>query len=354
MTRRERVLSAVNHEQPDRTPTDFQAVTEIWERLFKHFETRDMKDVLDHLEIDCAWVDPEVTRKPSEKDEEGLIIGWGGSKIRTVYNSYGAHDEIVHYATDGCDTIEAMEAALVLPDLDEYDFSGIAKACDKYEDRFLSGGFASVFYYPTLVRRMEDILVDMALNEEMAKYLFERCFDWHMEYHKRLLEAGKGRIDAMQMADDFSTQLDLLMSIEMFAKFFHKPMCEYIALADSYGAIPFLHCCGSAYRLIPEFIDMGVKILDPVQTVARNMDPKQLKIEFGSKMAFHGGGETQHILPHGTPDNVRQNARMLSLTLGSGGGYILSSCHFFQSDVPIENILAFYELESRYTETKGA
>ena len=347
MTRRARVLCAVNHEQPDRTPTDFQAVTEIWERLFERFDTRDMAEVLDRLDIDCAWVDPEVTRKPSEKDEEGLIAGWGGSKIRTVYNAFGAHDEIVHYATDGCDTISAMEKALALPDLDEYDFSGIAAACEKYGDRFLLGGFASIFYYPTLVRRMEDILVDMALNEALAKYLFKRCFDWHMEYHTRLLKAGAGRIDAMQLADDFSTQLDLLMSIDMFRHYFRDPMCEYISLAKSYGAIPFLHCCGSAYHLIPEFIDMGIKILDPTQTVARNMEPERLKAEFGGKLTFHGGGETQRILPRGSADDARENARMLSRTLGKNGGYILSSCHFFQSDVPVENILAFYELENR-------
>ena len=347
MTRRERVLTAVNHEQPDRTPTDFQAVPEIWERLFERFRTRDIKDVLDRLDIDCAWVDPEVERRPSVKDENGFIIGWGGSKMRTVYNVYGAYDEIVHYATDGCDTIEAMEAALALPNIDKYDFSGITKACEKYNDRFLLGGFASAFYYPTLVRRMEDILVDMALNEELANYLFKRCVDWHMEYHRRLLEAGKGRIDAMQIADDFSTQLDLIMSKEMFVKYFRKPICEFIALAKSFGAIPYLHCCGSSYYLISEFIDMGIKILDPIQTVARNMEPERLKTEFGGKIAFHGGGETQHILPRGTQDDVRQNARMLSRVFGSGGDYILSSCHNVQADVPVENILAFYELENR-------
>ena len=347
MTRRERVLCAVNHEQPDRTPVDFQAVTEIWERLFEHFGTTDMKTVLDKLDVDCAWVDPEVSRKPSEVDEQGLIIGWGGSKIRTVYNAYGAHDDIVHFATTGCDTIDEMDAALNLPDLDDFDFSGIAKACERYSDRFLLGGFASTFYYPTLVRSMEDILFDMAANEELAKHLFKRCFDWHIEYHKRMLEAGNGRIDAMQLADDFCTQLDIIMSVEMFRKYFKEPMAQYIALAKSYGAIPFLHCCGAAYKLIPEFIDLGIKILDPVQTVCRNMEPTRLKSEFGDKLAFHGGGETQAILPHGTADEARENAKMLSRILGKNGGYIMSSCHFFQSDVPIENILAFYELENR-------
>jgi uroporphyrinogen decarboxylase len=240
-----------------------------------------------------------------------------------------------------------MEKALNLPDLDEYDFSGIAAACKKYDDRFLLGGFASTFYYPMLVRRIEDILVDMALNEPLAKYLFRRCFDWHMEYHKRLLEAGAGRIDAMQLADDFSTQIDIMMSVEMFRQYFREPMLEYVALAKSYGATPYLHCCGSAYRLIPEFIDIGIKILDPVQTVARNMEPDKLKTAFGDRLTFHGAGETQRILPRGTADEVRENARMLSRTLGKNGGYIMSSCHNIQSDVPIENVLAFYELENR-------
>ena len=347
MTRRERVQAAVHHQQADRTPTDFQAVGEIWEKLFAHFNTTDMKTVLDHLDVDCAWVDPEVTRKPAETDEDGLIIGWGGSRIRTVYNAYGAHDDIVRFATDGCDTIEKMEAALSLPDIDEFDFSGVRNACERYSDRFLLGGFASIFYYPSLVRSLEDILIDMAINEDLAKYLFKRCFDWHLEYHKRLLEAANGRLDAMQLADDFATQLDLIMSKEMFRKYFRDHMCDYIDLAKSYGAIPFLHCCGSAYHLIPEFIDMGIQILNPVQTVARNMEPERLKAEFGKQITFHGGGETQHILPHGTPDEVRENARMLSKTLGKNGGYIMGPCHFFQSDVPVENILAFYEPDNR-------
>ena len=348
MTHRERVLCAINHEQPDRTPTDFQAVAEVWDRLFDHFNTKDMKTVLDTLEIDCAWVDPEVSRKPSEKDEDGLIIGWGGSKIRSVQNSTGVHDDIVHFATTGIDTVDEMEAALALPDIDEYDFTKITDACERYTDRFLLGGFASIFYYPTLVRSMQDILTDMVLNEELARYLFKRCFDWHYEYHKRLLEAGKGRIDAMQLADDYCTQLDLLMSLEMFRKYFRGPMEEYIALAKSYGAIPMLHCCGAAYNIIPDFIDMGIKILDPVQTVCRNMEPERLKAKFGDKITFHGGGETQHILPGGTTDDVRKNAKMLSGTLGNNGGYIMSSCHIMQSDVPLENVLAFYELENRY------
>ncbi len=346
-TGRERVHKALRHRQPDRTPTDFQAVAEIWERMYAHFKTDSMKTVLDRLEIDCAWVDPQVLRPATQRDADGYLIGWGGSKLRMVRNDYGFHEEVVRYATTGCETITQMDAALLLPDLNEWDFAPVQQACREFDDRFLLGGFASVFYYPTLIRNMEDLLVDMALNERLARHIIKRCFDWHMDYHERLLKAAGGRLDAMQLADDFATQLDLLMSVEMFRAYFKQPMREFVALARAYGAIPFLHCCGSAYHLIDEFIDIGIEILDPVQTKARNMQPERLKAEFGERITFHGAGETQQILPHATPQEVREHAQALVRTLGKDGGYILSSCHFLQADVPVENILAFYEPEQR-------
>ncbi len=345
--RRQRVLDAVAHNQPDRTPVDFQAVGEIWQAMYRHFGTDSMKTVLDSLNVDCAWVDPQVARGATQKDAQGYLVGWGGSKLKLTANNYGVYEEIVHYATDDCHTIEEIDRALCLPNLDEWDFTAVKTACKEYDDRYLLGGFASVFYYPTLIRSLEDLLIDMALNQKVAHHVIKRCFDWHMDYHERLLKAANGRLDSMQLADDFATQLDLIVSVDMFREYFKKPMSEYIALARAYGATPYLHCCGSAYHLIDEFIDLGVKILDPVQTAARNMEPEKLKTEFGSEITFHGAGETQKILPAGTPDEVRANAKMLSSLLGKDGGYIMSSCHFFQADVPVENVLAFYELENR-------
>ncbi|MDR0718637.1 MAG: hypothetical protein LBF78_03300 [Treponema sp.] len=347
MKKRERVYAALDHNIPDRTPVDIQAVPEIWDKLFKHFNTAGMKTVMDKLEIDCAWVDPEVLRIPNKKDDDGFIIGWGGSRCRIVCNKFGEYLEIVHYATDGCETEEDIDRALKLPDLSNMDFTAVETACKEFDDYFLLGGFASSFYYPTLVRRMEDILIDMATRPELIHHLIKRCFDWHIEYHEKLLKAGNGRIDAMQMADDFATQLNLIMSIEMFRDFYKKPLSEYISLAKSYNAIPYMHCCGSAYHLINEFIDMGIRILDPVQTVAQNMQPELLKKEFGDRITFHGAGETQNILPNGTPDDVRDNAKMLSRVLGKNGGYIMTSCHNLQADVPLENVLAFYETDNR-------
>ena len=347
ITGRERVYKALRHEKPDRTPTDFQAVNEVWQSIHQILETKTMPELLTRLEIDCAWVDPEVGRPPKKRDEQGFIVGWGGSKIRKVSNQYGEYDEIVHYALDGAETPQDIDRQLVLPDLDEWDFSTIIKNCLENDNRFLLGGFASVLYYPTLIRSMEDLMTDLVVEPRFARHMIRRCFDWHIDYHERLFKHAGGRLDAMQLADDFATQRGLLISVEMFREYFKQPMREYVELAKSTGAVPFLHCCGSSYHLIGEFIDIGIKILDPIQTVAADMEPKKLKKEFGESITFHGAGETQSILPHGSPEEVRKNAKMLSSILGRDGGYIMSSCHFLQADVPVENVLAFYEVENR-------
>ena len=348
LNRRDRVLKALNHEQPDRTPTDFQAVKEIWNGMKKNFRTDSMKDILDELDIDCAWVDPEVTRPNVERDSEGYIIGWGGSKIRMVANRYGEYEEIVRYVLDGVESKEDVDERLRLPDLNEWDFSKVTENCRLYDDRYLLGGFASAFYYPSLIMSLEEFMVNMVVNPELIHYIIKKCFDWHIDYHERMLKAGHGRIDAMQIADDFATQRGLLLSKEHFREFFKAPIAEYVALAKSYGATPFLHCCGSSHDLIDEFIELGIKILDPIQTVAADMEPERLKKEFGNDITFHGGGETQNILPNGTEEEVKANAKMLSSVLGKDGGYILTSCHFLQADVPLKNVLAFYDIENRF------
>lgn len=109
---------------------------------------------------------------------------------------------------------------------------------------------------------MEKILLDMVLNPELAHHYIKRCVDWHLDYHERLLRSAKGRIDVLQLADDFSTQKNLLFSIDMFRKFYKEPLKKFVELGKSYGTKIFFHCCGSAYHIIPELIDIGVEGLN--------------------------------------------------------------------------------------------
>jgi uroporphyrinogen decarboxylase len=347
MNSRERVLCSLNHVKPDRAPTDLEATKEIWDKLLKHFKTTDYDLVKNALKIDCRWLGPEYKGPEGKAFSDGSYEGWGGSILRNVSNEFGSYEEVVKYALDEAETPDDIDRLLRAPDPDDYDFSCIPGMCKEYNEYFLLAGTASMFYYPTMVRSMEKIMIDMAINPEMAHYLFNKSVEWHLAYHERLFEAGKGRIDALQIADDFSSQRGPLMSREMFVDFFREPFKKFVDLGKSYGAKIYLHCCGSAYKLIPDLIDWGVEILDPIQTTASDMDPLNLKTQFGHKLSFHGAVNTQSILPNGTCDDVRNNVRELVETLGKGGGYIMSACHFIQADVPIENVLAMYELENR-------
>jgi uroporphyrinogen decarboxylase len=104
-----------------------------------------------------------------------------------------------------------------------------------------------------------------------------------------------------------------------------------------------LHSCGSVASLIPAFVEAGVAILDPIQTTAAGMDPSWLKQGFGDVLCFHGGVDTQYLLPQGTPDDVRREVRRLIDVLGRGGGYIFCASQWLQPDVPLDNILAMYD-----------
>ncbi|MHB1483497.1 MAG: uroporphyrinogen decarboxylase family protein [Saccharofermentanales bacterium] len=347
MNSKERVLCALNHNQPDRVPTDYQAVSEVNSALYNHFKTDDFEDVLQKLEIDCRWIGPSYNSPKPEIYNDGSFMGWGGSISRIVTNKYGAYTEIVKYALDDIETVKDIDEKLKLPDLDDFDFNDVTEKCRRFGEYFIISGMASTFYYPTLVRSMENIFIDMATEPELAHHLIKKIVDWHLDYHDRLLDAGNGRIDAMQIADDFSTQMCPLISQSMFDEFFIDNIKSFSRLGKSYGAKIFFHCCGSAYKFIPSLLDAGIEILDPVQTTAANMEPDRLKREFGDRLSFHGAAETQHIIPNGTPEQVRENARDLVRILGKDGGFILSSCHCLQADVPVENVLALYDINNR-------
>jgi uroporphyrinogen decarboxylase len=109
------------------------------------------------------------------------------------------------------------------------------------------------------------------------------------------------------------------------------------------GAKALYHSCGCIRPLIPELIRTGVDVLDPIQPIRDDMAPERLKADFGDQLCFHGGIDMQHLLPHGTPEQIRTEVRRYCEVLGRDGGYILGPAHLFQPDVPPENILAVYE-----------
>jgi uroporphyrinogen decarboxylase len=120
-------------------------------------------------------------------------------------------------------------------------------------------------------------------------------------------------------------------------------MAEFIRLCRPYGVAVRYHSCGGIRPIIADLIEIGVDVLNPVQTAARGMEPEGLKRDFGDRLSFNGGIDTQGLLPHATAGQVRAETRRLIDTLGRGGGLILAPSHVYQADVPVENVVAVYE-----------
>jgi uroporphyrinogen decarboxylase len=153
-------------------------------------------------------------------------------------------------------------------------------------------------------------------------------------------------IQMVMLYDDLSMQEGPFMSLELFRRYI-KPQHEKVikAIRDNTDAVVCLHICGSAYAFIPDFIEMGIDVLNPVQIRAKDMEPEKLKTEFGDKISFHGGVDSQKVLPYGSPQDVEEEVKSLVKILGEDGGYLLASCHSIQPDVPPENIKALFAAE---------
>ncbi len=179
---------------------------------------------------------------------------------------------------------------------------------------------------------------------EAAQRILDRMVEFELEYYKRCFEAGKGKVDILRPHDDYGTQISMLFSVDMWREFFKENTKKLVDLAHQYGAFYQQHSCGAVGPIIPDLIECGVDALEPLQKVV-TLEPEVLAEQFEGKITFHGGIDTQGILPYGTADEVRAEVKKYMEILGKNGGYILMASQAFEGDVPIENIEAVYSVE---------
>ena len=340
MTPRERVLAALDHRQPDRTPHDFWAEPPTWKRLLTHVGHGDKDRLLDDLGVDVRHL--EVPGPPERALGDGLFQNFWGE--RYVYRStpWGPMRE------DGPGALVEARALADLenfgwPTPDQFDYSGLAGQCRRWEDRALLYGFADIWQRPALVRGWEGMFVDMVERPEWVHFLSRKFTDFYKEDYTRAAEATGGRIDLYLVISDLGSQSGPLISLPMFRQFVAPYIKEMADCIHGLGAKVLYHSCGRIRPFIADLIQAGVDVLDPIQPAGPEMAPERLKADFGDRLCFHGGIDMQHLLPHGTPAEVRAEVRRYCETLGRGGGYILGPAHLFQPDVPPENILAVYQ-----------
>ena len=345
-----RVNQAIHFERPDRTPRDFAAVPEVWARLAGHFGTPDRGEILCCLGVDCRTVSYDSfvdlnTFRAAESDGSKRDI-WGAHR-RTVANAFGTLDELISYPLAAARSPEDLRRYR-WPEPDWWDFgelhhviSGLNKTA-RHSIRYRLG---SVFETAWSLYGLERFLLDLASAPEMPAYILRRIAEVHIENLRRVLESAGDLIDIVYFYDDLASQQGLLLSPAIYTRHIEGYHRRIVECARQFGKPAMLHSCGSVFRLIPRFLDMGLAILNPIQPGAKYMEPERLAREFGGRIVFHGGVDVQHFLPCATPNEVRAEVRRISEILGHDGGYIRAGSHHLQADTPLDNVLAMYEGE---------
>ncbi len=382
MSSRQRVATALAHQTPDRTPVDFLAVPEIWQQLVAHFGIDPVtpdpdqyvdpawEAVLRKLDVDCRVVSydqfcappagafdakghPEAWAVQSRstparmwrwKNDEGFALDIFGRGFREVANLSGTFEENIATLGDAASLAEIQ--AHNWPDPDWWDFSQLKTVIRSMNEdgakhvRFRMG---TVFELAWQMRGMEKFMMEMGGEPEIPTYMMERITDIIVELTRRVLETAGDDIDMVYFYDDIAANTNLLISKRMWRSFIKPCHEKLIAIARKYGKTVMYHTDGAIRTVIPELIEMGVDVLNPIQPGVTGMEAGGLKADFGGKLCFHGGVDIVGLLPKGTPDAIRDAVRQLVGVLGQDGGYVLASSHHIQSDTPLANVLALYE-----------
>ena len=338
-TPRDRVLTALGHERPDRTPRDFWAEPPTWKRLLAYVGHGDEDRLLDSLGVDVRHL-----RTPTPPEHEvggGVFQNIWGERFVYAPTAWGPLREDVKGAFAQARSLAELEA-FEWPTPDCIDRSQLAAQCRQYADHALLYGFADVWQRPGLVRGWEEMFVDMVERPEWVHFLCRKFTDFYLDDYTRAAEITHGRIDLYLVISDLGCQHGPLISLAMFRQFVAPYVKEMVDRIHGLGGLALFHSCGMVRPFIPDLIQLGVDILDPIQPTCVQMQPELLKRDFGSRLCFHGGIDMQNLLPRATPAQVEAEVRRYCEVLGAGGGYILAPAHLFQPDVPPENILAVY------------
>jgi uroporphyrinogen decarboxylase len=204
------------------------------------------------------------------------------------------------------------------------------------------------------LRGMENYLCDLYLDKKGVNRLLDKLMEEYMKKIEKIIESVGKYVDILMFADDMGGQDGPLISPEIYREMFkhrHKEMWDYIH--EKSNCKIFFHCCGSIAELLPDLIEAGIDILNPVQTTAKGMGPEKLKREFGKYIIFHGGCcNTSEVLARGSLKEVEEDVKKRISVLGTGGGLIFNQIHNILADVPPENIIKMFESAYKYGQYK--
>ncbi|MFB3882831.1 MAG: uroporphyrinogen decarboxylase family protein [Armatimonadota bacterium] len=347
MDSRERTLTAIEHRTPDRIPIDFWASKGFLRKLNSALGLS-LEEFTDAWGVDIGYIrGPEYIGPPLDTGPAGQTDVWGVPRVVSVVSVAGgseAYEEVTAPPLAGAQTAEDVLNYLHWPSADWFDYSAVPGQCEQVLRRKRAVAFMGdrlnrvAQLKPAMyLRGVEAILVDMAVNPELAEAIFRRISEFYLAYLERTLEAARGRVDIVVTGDDFGTQQGLLVSASMWDQYLRDGFARYLSLAKNSGAKTMHHTCGAVAELIPRMIGCGLDVLQSLQPEARGMKPAELKQRHGEQLAFQGGVSVQRTMPFGRRAEIRAEVRELAEAMGKGGGYIFCTSHNIQADTPVEN-----------------
>ena len=344
MTPRQRWRALFTGERPDRLPCDYWGTAEVTARLLKDLGCASERELYDRLGVDkCVQLTP---RHPTVAAD-----GWHmpshfqiwhiGTEMISYGDGLGMYEEAVSHPLAGAQSVAEVEA-FDWPTADVWDYSALRDECAAWPDNPILCGSSEPFYLYCRLRGMEQSLTDLIENPDIAECILEHIFAVDYSVFSRILQEVGDRIDVMYVAEDLGTQQSLLMSPRLFRRFLKPRMAKLIALAHSRGVFVMHHDDGAMRPMLPDLIEAGIDILNPIQWRCAGMDREALARDFGDKLMFHGGMDNQQTLPFGTAAEVREQVEENIRYFGATKGYIVAPCHHLQANTPTENIVAMY------------
>jgi uroporphyrinogen decarboxylase len=329
MSPRERVWQAIRHQQPDRVPWQVNCTVPMRQKLEAYFGTTELDDVLGNHLARYRARGPNSVREIRPgffRDEFGVV--WN----RTVDRDIGV---VEHYQLP-----TRSLADYRFPDpRDPQRFAPLPAFIAMHRNRFrcVSLGF-SLFERAWSLRGMTDLMVDMLEAPEFVDELFDALTEFNLTIVEELAHSD---IDGILFGDDWGHQGGLLFGAPLWRRFVKPRIARLYAAVKRAGKAVMIHCCGRVQELFPELIELGLDVFNPFQPEV--MDPLEMKRQFGDRLTFFGGMSIQRVLPFGTPQQVRDEARRLVDNVGRGGGFIIAPSHDMPGDIPAENVAAFVE-----------
>ena len=336
-------------------PRDFWATTETYDKLCRRLRLPDAAAVLDHFDIDVRYLEgprylgPKLLVHPDGSENDI----WGVPRIKQVAgtgDSAQSYRSVTHFPLAHVREPRQLESYGFWPSPDWFDYSPLYAQGKAVREQGRVAAFMGdrlnrfAQLKPAMyLRGIDQALVDMIAQPEIFQAITDRLTRFYNEYLTRILEAARGMIDILVTGDDFGQQRGLLCSLGLWEQRLRPGFAGYIQIAHQAGVPVMHHTCGSIYRLLPKFVECGLDILQSLQPGVAEMDFGRIKAGFGGRICFQGGVGIQRALPFGTPEEVRAEVRERIEAFAPGGGYIISTSHNIQGDVPVENVLALIQ-----------